>query len=121
LKGSEIVNKTVLCIDDAPDILLLYKRLLESHGYNVVLASNGREGLELMRCSSVDCVILDYQMPGMDGAEVVRSVSHDNTLPPVILVSGADPPRELREQVDAFIEKPTAIFELLERVEAVIG
>jgi CheY-like chemotaxis protein len=115
------VNRTILCIDDAPELLLLYKRLFEGHGYQVVLASNGHDGLESMKRSRVDCVILDYQMPGMNGAAVLRSMRHSKAPPPVILVSGSDLPRELREQVEAFIQKPTPISELLECVEAAIG
>jgi DNA-binding response OmpR family regulator len=112
------VSKTVLCIDDSPQVLFLYKRLFEDQGYNVVLAANGRDGLESMRRFSVDCVILDYQMPEMDGAQVLRSMRHSKAPPPVILVSGSDPPRELREQVEAVIEKSTPISELLECVKA---
>jgi CheY-like chemotaxis protein len=44
----------------------------------------------------VDCVILDYQMPEMDGAQVLRSMRHSKAPPQVILVSGSEPPRELR-------------------------
>ena len=115
------MNKTVLCIDDSPELLFLYKRLFEDHGYNVILASNGRDGLESIRRSPVDCVILDYQMPQMDGAAVLRLMRHSKAPPPVILVSGSKPPLELREQVEAFIEKPTPMSELLQCVEAAIG
>jgi CheY-like chemotaxis protein len=115
------MDKTILCIDDTPLILSLYKRLFEEHGYKVALASNGQDGLEFMKRHLVDCVILDYQMPGMDGAAVVRHMRQHHAPPPVILVSGADPPRRLREQVEAFIEKPMRGSQLLECVEEVIA
>jgi CheY-like chemotaxis protein len=115
------MHKTILCIDDTPQILVLYKRLLEDHGYKVVLAPNGRDGLEFMKRQPVDCVILDYQMPEMDGAAVVRYMRHHHAPPPVILVSGSDIPRELQGQVEAFVEKPMRSSELLECVEEVLA
>ncbi|HKV78695.1 MAG TPA: response regulator [Candidatus Sulfotelmatobacter sp.] len=110
------MRKTILCIDDTPQILLLYKCLFEDHGYKVVLASNGRDGLEFMKRHHVDCVILDYQMPEMDGLAVVRNMRQHEAPPPVIMVSGSDLPRELRQQVEAFIEKPMQAERLLECV-----
>ena len=115
------MRKTILCVDDTPQILSLYKCLFEDHGYKVLLASNGRVGLEFMKCHHVDCLILDYQMPGMDGAAVVRNMRHHEAPPPVIMVSGSDIPRELRQQVDAFIEKPIEAERLLECVAEVTG
>jgi CheY-like chemotaxis protein len=115
------MEKTILCVDDTPQILLLYRTVLEGHGYKVVLASNGREGLDALKRQVVDCVILDYRMPEMDGAAVVQRMTNRETSPPVILVSGSDPPRELRVQVDAFIEKPFRAMQLLECVEGVTG
>lgn len=115
------MDKTILCIDDTPQVLSLYQRLFEDHGYKVILASNGRDGLEFMKRHPVDCVILDYQMPGMDGAAVVRYMRQHHAPPPVVLVSGSDIPRELRQQVEAFVEKPPRVSQLLECVENVIA
>lgn len=115
------MDKTILCIDDGPQILLLYGRIFEEQGYNVVLASNGRDGLDALKRNLVDCVILDNEMPEMDGAGVVRRMADLVSAPPVILVSGSDPPQELRAQVDAFIEKPMRVAQLIGCVESVIG
>jgi CheY-like chemotaxis protein len=116
-----LMRETILCIDDSPQILSLYKYLLEDHGYKVVLASNGRDGLEFMKRHHVDCVILDYQMPAMNGAAVVRYMRQHEAPPPVIMVSGSDLPRELRQQVEAVVEKPMQAERLLECVEEVMG
>lgn len=115
------MDKTILCIDDAAPVLLLYGRIFEEHGYRVVLASNGSDGLDALKRHAVDCVILDYEMPGMNGAAVVRHLASFKAAPPVILVSGSDPPEELRQQVEALIEKPMRMAQLLECVAAVIG
>lgn len=115
------MDRTILCIDDGPQVLLLYTRIFEDQGYKVVLASSGRDGLDAMKHHPIDCVILDCEMPGMDGAGVVRRMADLEAAPPVILVSGSDPPPELRARVDAFIEKPMRIAQLLGCVEEVIG
>lgn len=115
------MDKTILCIDDGPQVLLLYTRIFEDQGYKVVLASSGRDGLDAMRRHPIDCVILDYEMPGMDGAGVVQRMADLEAAPPVILVSGSGPPQDLRARVDAFLEKPTRIAQLLGCVDEVIG
>jgi CheY-like chemotaxis protein len=120
-EGKPLMGKTILCIDDTPQILLFYKGLFEDQGYKVLLASTGREGLEFMKCHHVDCVILDYQMPEMDGAAVVRYMRQHQAPPPVILVSASDLPRELRQQVEAYVEKPMRAKRLLECVAEVTG
>jgi two-component system, OmpR family, response regulator VanR len=114
------MNKTILCIDDADPVLQLYGRFFEEHGYKVILASNGCDGLDVLKHHEVDCVILDYEMPGMNGATVVKQLALLAAAPPVILVSGSDPPRELRAQVEAFIAKPMRVAQLLDCVEGVM-
>ena len=115
------MHRTILCIDDAPRVLMIYKRILEDHGYRVILASSGLEGLEALKRYPVDCILLDYQMPDMDGRAVIRLLRQSETPPPVILASGSDIPREVLEQADAFVRKPVGIAELLDCIEGVIG
>jgi len=111
------MDKKILCIDDAVPILLLYQRIFEEHGYRVSLAANGWEGLNALNQGNIDCVVLDYQMPGLDGAAILGHMARRGMTAAVILVSGADPPIELRSQVQAVLEKPMRIAELLKCVE----
>jgi CheY-like chemotaxis protein len=116
------MDRAILCIDDNQLLLRLYKKMLEEHGYESILASNGWEGLELLKSRPVDCVILDYHMPGMDGSAVIRRMRCRQDLQPVILVSTSHPPPEILEKVGAFVEKGANLFsELLECVESVIA
>jgi CheY-like chemotaxis protein len=58
----------ILCIDDDRTGLLIRKMMLEAEGYQVVTASSGQEGLAALKTAPVNAIILDYQMPSMNGA-----------------------------------------------------
>ena len=68
------VNKTILCIDDHLAGLETRKRVLESRGFNILTASSGQAGLAMLDMSSVDAVLLDYKMEGMDGEAVATEI-----------------------------------------------
>jgi DNA-binding response OmpR family regulator len=95
----------VLCIDDNGDVLQLEKDILEEAGYEVLLASNGADGLNLARCSMVDIVILDCEMPQMTGTEVAHRIRAMRPMLPIIMVSGSDQPKETTGLVDCFVPK----------------
>ena len=114
------MSRTILCIDDNPQILMLYRMVLEEYGYRVLIEANGWDGLDARDRCPVDCIVLDYQMPGMNGAEFVQHLTDRHCSTPVILISGSrDVPLELLNQVEAFIEKPVRVEQLLECVEIV--
>jgi len=66
--------KKILYVDDEEDIRMLVKRVLENIGYEVLLATNGREALDLLKKESVDLALLDFFMPGMSGRELAESI-----------------------------------------------
>src|SRR5256885_9840818 len=68
------LKPTILCIDDHWNGLIGRKMLLEKHGYEVLEATGGDEGLKLFLSRSVDAVVIDYQMPGMNGDVDRKSV-----------------------------------------------
>ena len=115
------MDKAILCIDDNQALLGVYKKMLQDRGYKVLLASNGWEGLEILQQQPVDCVILDYQMPGMNGPAVIRRMRRRKDPQPVILVSASNPPPDILEKVEAFVEKNKLFSELLECVESVMA
>jgi CheY-like chemotaxis protein len=79
---------TILCIDDEWNQLTGYKALLENTGYRVLAATSGGEGLEMFYAHSVDAVVLDYRMPGMDGDLVAKRMKGINSNVPILLLSG---------------------------------
>ena len=79
--------KKLLLVDDEEAIQMVYREEFESDGYQVVSALDGQRGLEKFREEKPDLVILDIQMPGMNGVEVLRQMKMLNPLVPVILSS----------------------------------
>jgi len=81
----------ILCIDDHWNGLIGRKMLLEQSGYEVLEASGGDEGLKLFRKHAVDAVVLDYQMPGMNGDVVAAKMKRINARVPIMMLSAYEP------------------------------
>ncbi len=79
--------KKILVADDEMSIRLLYSEELKEEGYEVYLASNGKEALEVVEKVPVDLIILDIKMPEMSGIEVLRKIKEKNPDLPVLLSS----------------------------------
>lgn len=79
--------KKILVADDEMSIRLLYSEELKEEGYEVYLASNGKEALEVVEKVPVDLIILDIKMPEMSGIEVLRQIKEKNPNLPVLLSS----------------------------------
>jgi CheY-like chemotaxis protein len=87
--------RTILIVDDQPDALRLFHRMLGSaeRGYRVFRARDGREALNILRHHTVDAILLDLIMPDMDGFQLLKEKNEDPALRdiPVIVVSARDP------------------------------
>jgi CheY-like chemotaxis protein len=79
--------KNILIIDDNEDILGIFEQVLVDEGFDVSTANNGNEGIKLFKRQSFDIVIIDINMPGMNGFEVVENIKNDFILVPIILMS----------------------------------
>jgi len=96
----------ILCIDDHWSGLIGRKLLLEESGYEVLEASGGDEGLRLFRSYAVDAVVVDYQMPGMNGDVVAAKMKRINAHVPIMLLSAYGPlPKSKLRSVDSFVSK----------------
>jgi CheY-like chemotaxis protein len=106
--------KKILLVDDEAGIQMLYREEFEDAGYEVISAITGEEGLEKFRSELPDLVILDIQMPGMNGIETLRQMKMDNPDLPVILSSAYN---EYKQDLgtwasDAYIVKSSNIDDL---------
>lgn len=115
-----------LLIDDSPDVHRLLAMRLRSEGIDVVGARSGEEGLEIALGTPPSIVLLDIDMPGMDGFEVLRKLKDtDATLHvPVIMLSGLHGPQDKVTAFDLgavdFITKPFDVTELRVRVRSAL-
>ena len=90
---------TILCIDDHWNGLIGRKMLLEQNGYRVLEATGGLEGLELFLSHPIDAVVLDYQMPGMNGDVVVATMKRFRSRVPIMLLSAQEPFAEEQAEI----------------------
>lgn len=98
MKG--ILMTKVLVIDDEPVVLTLLEILLSQQGYDVVLADGGWKGLELYRREHPDVVVLDLNMPELDGFAVLKQIRRIDLVQPVIILTGAAT-TEMEQQIRA--------------------
>lgn len=114
----------ILCIDDNAHGLNARRVLLERLGHQVTVARSGPEGLKTFRKEKADLVIVDYVMPQMNGAEVVREIKHLAPRLPVILLSGYTETLNLEAKVkdaDCILSKGAReIPELLNAVQRLL-
>jgi len=97
---------TILCIDDHLSGLVGRKIFLEQNGYNVLEATGGAEALKIFQRHSVDAVVVDYQMPGMNGDVVAAKMKRMRSRVPIMLLSAFGPlPERKLKSVDRFLSK----------------
>src|SRR5258708_11907524 len=106
-------KRTILCIDDDEAILRYEKMLLERSGYAVLSAASAQQGLRLVTMCQCDAVLLDYEMPEMNGHEVAFEIRQMRPELPLLLLSGSDVPTHFLPLFSAFLPKLEASRELL--------
>ena len=121
-------KRTVVCVEDEPEMIDLVKLILGRKGFDLVGAVGGREGIEVVRRLKPDLVLLDLMMPDMDGWEVYQQMKADDELKdiPVIVVTAKaqsiDKVLGLHiAKVDDYVTKPFGPQELLQSVNKVLG
>ena len=122
---SSEVKPKILVVDDTPQNIRLLDALLSSHGYTVTSASSGSDALEKVRSEPPDLVLLDIQMPNMNGYEVCRRLRADpaTRFLPVVMVTSSDSEvrvSALEAEADDFVSKPFNQQELLARVRSLV-
>jgi CheY-like chemotaxis protein len=112
---------TILCIDDHWNGLIGRKMLLEQSGYEVLEATGGDDGLSIFRTRPVDAVVLDYQMPGMNGDVVAAKMKRINANIPIMLLSAYGPlPQNKLASVDSFVSKSQPPNDLLSSLQILL-
>ena len=115
----------ILWVDDEVDLLKPHLLLLRSEGYQVDAIMNGQDALEMLSNRTYDLVLLDEQMPGLRGIEVLDRVRRVSPRLPVVMVSKSEEDSTLREAIgrraDEYIVKPTSPRQVLSVVTRILA
>jgi len=122
------MGSTILYIEDNPDNIMLVKRALEARGYKLLQALNGLTGVSTAESEEMDLILLDINLPDIDGYEVARRLRKSSKLAlayiPIIAVTAnalkGDAEKALGAGCDVYMSKPINIRELWARVEAFV-
>ena len=113
--------KTLLCVDDEKVGLRVRKIMLESHGFKVLTASSGLQGLAVFDENDIDLVVLDYYMPGLNGGDVAAEMRRRRPQVPIIFLSAYfSLPASALELANAFITKGDPPDVLIEKIEQLV-
>lgn len=109
--------KSLLLIEDDPEIVECLKVLFELEGYRVVSASDGIEALQIIKGLAFDVIVTDNQMSGMDGVEFIQIFKDLKNKTPIIMLTGS---RSLESKADYTVLKPPNLDELVKVIEKAV-
>jgi DNA-binding response OmpR family regulator len=116
-------RKTILVVDDEPNIVLGLRDALEFEGFRVISAGRGQEGVSLARSESPDAIVLDLMLPDMNGYAVCQELRRINPHVPIVMLTArsqeTDKIRGLDAGADDYVTKPFSVNELIARVRAI--
>lgn len=114
----------ILVVDDEPQMRRVLRASLIAHGYEVIEAGSGEEALTRLNGQHFDCVLLDLNLPGIDGVQTCRAIRTDSQVP-VLVVSIRDSEKDKIAARDAgadgYITKPFGVEEVLPHIESLIA
>jgi len=117
----------ILIVDDSPTELHVLTTMLEKHGFSVISASNGEDGIEKAKADKPDLILMDVVMPGMNGFQAARQISNDPETDdiPIIIVSTKDQETDkmwgLRQGAKGYVTKPPQEKELISTINSLLG
>jgi len=117
------MHETILVVDDEPKIVKQARDYLERSGFRVAAAGDGRTALAMARDERPDLIVLDLNLPGMDGLDVCRALRRESDVPIIMLTARVEEPDRLiglELGADDYITKPFSPRELVARVRAVL-
>ena len=120
------MKPNILCIEDHSDNMMLIKRILQPASYNLLEAETGHQGLTIAENQDLDVILLDINLPDIDGYEVARRLRASSRVslartPIIALTANAmkgDAQKALQAGCDFYLSKPINIQELIDKVES---
>ncbi len=117
-------RKHILLVEDDESILFGLQDILEGEGYQISTATNGLDGLKLATEKSIDLLVLDIMLPGMNGLEICKKIKKEKRMLPIVMLtaksSEMDKISGLDYGADDYITKPFSLSELLARIRAIL-
>jgi len=120
-------TKTVMIVDDEPDVLLSVSQIMDANNYRTIKAKDGQECLDKLKEEIPDILLLDIMMPGLTSKELLREIEKDSRLAgmkiifltAVHLLEAEEEDLLALKQVVDFIEKPFTVRELLDSIKKI--
>ena len=123
-KKAGSAKKIILVVDDEFGIIEVLEAILSDAGFKVISAMNGQEAMALLQEEVADLVIVDFMMPLLDGAGVIKAMRADGRLGRVpVLLASALPEQTISERCtgyDAFLRKPYKTERLMEEISRLL-
>jgi CheY-like chemotaxis protein len=117
-----VQSKLVLCVDDNDFLLETMQSYLRAKGFRVIACSSGKIALLLLASGPVDAVVVDYEMPEMNGAELAAAIRLRNPFTPIVMFSGSgDVPPNTLQMVDRFVEKNSGFVGVSRVLESLLA
>jgi DNA-binding response OmpR family regulator len=124
MKGSNKKLPTILLVEDDPNLSLVLQDYLEMMNNNIILCTNGKEGLDAFQSEDIDLCLLDIMMPEMDGITLAQEIRKSNDKIPIIFLTAKslkqDRIQGFRSGCDDYITKPFSTEELNLRIQVIL-
>ncbi len=117
------MSRRILVVDDTRNVQLMLEEYLQNQGYEICLAYDGVEAMEIFHAGGIDLILLDIMMPNMDGYMFISKLRTESSLPVIMITAKqqeADVVRGFELGADDYITKPFRLRELLMRIRAVM-
>ena len=118
-------KRRILVVDDQESMRTLLQDMLEVIGYEVTLAESGDQALQLVESSDFDLVLSDLNMPGMDGAALLKAIKASLPELPVVIITGYGTfhteKRVMKEGADGYISKPCTLGKIEKTISSVFS
>lgn len=118
--------KKILIVDDEPNIVMSLEYTFKKNGFDVLIARDGQEALELLRFHRPDAIILDIMMPNVDGYAALSEIRKNEALNNcrIIFLSAKKKEADIRKGLylgaDAYVTKPFSVKNLVEKVRELV-
>lgn len=116
--------KSLLIVDDEKGIRLLLREIFKADGYHIHLAANGVEALKIIDDNTIDCVLLDMKIPGMDGNTILKNIKATQPQIPILMMTAYGEVEAIETSLklgaERYFTKPFNILEVREVVNKIL-